>query len=75
MALTPYYARYLLSQQDLLSRILSFNRDFHAKQRRFIEAKAPEQISDTLTVITLMLVPLALIVHMAVEIITTIKRM
>ncbi len=48
MALTPYYARYLLSQQDLLSRILSFNRDFHAKQRRFIEAKAPEQISDTL---------------------------
>lgn len=47
-AISPTYAQYLLSQQDLFSRILHFNHDFHARQRELMAQKPAEEISDTL---------------------------
>ncbi len=47
-AISPTYAQYLLSQQDLFGRILNFNQQFHARQRELLAQKPQEEISDTL---------------------------
>lgn len=47
-AISPTYAQYLLSQQDLFSRILNFNQEFHALQRKLLSQKSGKEISDTL---------------------------
>ena len=47
-AISPTYAQYLLSQQDLFGRILNFNQQFHARQRELLAQKPQEESSDTL---------------------------
>ena len=48
MAMTPHYVHYLLTQGDLLNRILAFNADFSARQYRQRAQSHPEQIKDSL---------------------------
>ena len=48
MAMSPYYVQYLLNQGDLLSRILSFNADFGAKQSSLRAQKDNDAIKDSL---------------------------
>lgn len=48
MAMTPHYVHYLLTQGDLLNRILAFNADFSARQYRQRAQTHPEQIKDSL---------------------------
>ena len=48
MAMTPHYVHYLLTQGDLLNRILAFNADFSARQYRQRAQSNPEQIKDSL---------------------------
>ena len=48
MAMTPTYVQYLLTQHDLLSRILAFNYDFKAKQNALRAQKPLEEVQDSL---------------------------
>lgn len=48
MAMTPHYVHYLLTQGDLLNRILAFNAEFSARQYRQRAQSHPEQIKDSL---------------------------
>lgn len=51
MAMTPHYVHYLLTQGDLLNRILAFNADFSARQYRQRAQSHPEQIKDSLYIV------------------------